>query len=79
MDKVNVYYDPATDSLSINLTGKPAAESEEVADNVIVGYDDQNRVVLIEFMGGVRKIFAPLIKGQKTQEAKAANLHVKGK
>lgn len=79
MGKVNVYYDPATDSLSINFTGKPAAESEEVADNVIVGYDDQNRVVLIEFMGGVRKMFAPLIKGQKIQEAKATNLHVKGK
>ena len=66
MGKASVYYDPATDSLSINLAGKPAAESEEVADDVIVGYDDQNRVVLIEFMGGVRQMFAPLIKGQKT-------------
>jgi uncharacterized protein YuzE len=79
MGKVNVYYDPATDSLSINLTGKPTAESEEVADNVIVGYDDQNRVVLIEFMGGVRKMFAPLLKGQKTQGAKDASLPLKEK
>ena len=76
MGKASVYYDPATDSLSISLAGKPASESEEVADNVLVGYDDQNRVVLIEFMGGARELFAPLVKGQKA-ESKAPHISSK--
>lgn len=61
MGKAKVFYDPSTDSMSINLVDRPAADNEEIAENVIVGYDKDNNVVLIEFMGGVRDLFAPLI------------------
>jgi len=37
--------DPATDSLYIELTDTPSAESQEVAEGLIVDFDHTGRVV----------------------------------
>ena len=41
-------YDPATDSLYIHLAERPSAESDEVADGVVLDYDAEGALVGID-------------------------------
>jgi uncharacterized protein YuzE len=42
---MNFFYDKATDSLYIGLSSKPSIDSEEVADGIVVDYDEAGRIV----------------------------------
>jgi uncharacterized protein YuzE len=41
-------YDPQTDSLYIHLTDRPSADSNEVAEGVVLDFDEQGGVVGID-------------------------------
>jgi uncharacterized protein YuzE len=41
--------DHAADAIYLNLTDRPIKESEEVADGIVVDYDDKGRIVGIEY------------------------------
>ena len=62
MIKPRVVYAPDTDSLGIFLSDHPGTEAEEVAENFIVTYDDDNNIVGIEILSGVRQLFAELLE-----------------
>jgi uncharacterized protein YuzE len=41
-------YDPTTDSLYIHLVERPAADSDEVSDGVVLDYDESGTLVGID-------------------------------
>ena len=41
-------YDKATDSLYIHLSNKPSVDSDEVADGVVLNYDEHGSLVGID-------------------------------
>ena len=41
-------YDAETDSLYIDLAAAPSSDSQEIADGLVVDYDDRGRVVGID-------------------------------
>ena len=41
-------YDPGTDSLYIHLVERPAADSDEVTDGVVLDYDESGALVGID-------------------------------
>jgi len=47
----SIEYDPAVDSAYIQLSEKPGVESEEIAEGIIVDYDQDNNVVAVELLG----------------------------
>ncbi|MEN6407709.1 MAG: DUF2283 domain-containing protein [Thermoguttaceae bacterium] len=49
-------YDRDTDMLYIKLVDRPSAESEEVAANIVLDFDDHDQVVGIEIEGASRCI-----------------------
>ena len=42
---MRVRVDQGADAIYVNLTDRPIKESEEVADGIIVDYDDAGRIV----------------------------------
>ena len=54
-------YEPETDTLVVQLSAMEIEGSIEPAPGIIVSIDNNQQPVLIEFMGPVRKWFAPLI------------------
>jgi uncharacterized protein YuzE len=42
---MNFHYDRKSDSMYITLSAKTSAESEEVADGIVVDYDDAGHIV----------------------------------
>ena len=44
-------YDHDTDMLYVKLVGRPSTESEEVAPNVVVDFDEHDQVVGVEIEG----------------------------
>jgi uncharacterized protein YuzE len=48
-------YDPATDSLYIHLRERPAADSTEVADGVVLDFDARGALVGIDVQHASRK------------------------
>lgn len=42
---MNFFYDKETDSLYIGLSPKPSVESEEVAEGIVVDYDEAGHIV----------------------------------
>ena len=62
MKKPRIAYYPETDSLVIDLRGKPAKDAAEVAENLIVSYDEDGNITAIDVEGGASRMFAPLIK-----------------
>ena len=44
--KLNYY--PETDSLYIDFSGKPSAESREISEGVVLDYDDQGHLTGID-------------------------------
>ncbi|MDO8990429.1 MAG: DUF2283 domain-containing protein [Sideroxyarcus sp.] len=45
---MRINYDAATDSLYIHLTEQPSADSDEVADGVVLDYDAHGALVGID-------------------------------
>jgi len=52
--KVNYY--PDTDSLYIDLSEKPSAESREISEGVILDYDSQGNLVGIDIDNASKKV-----------------------
>lgn len=48
----------------IELAEGLSTKNQEVSENVIVGWDDQDRVVSIEILNGVRELFVDLISAE---------------
>jgi uncharacterized protein YuzE len=49
-------YYPDTDSLYIDLSAKPSAESREVSEGVVLDYDNQGNLVGIDIDNASRKL-----------------------
>jgi uncharacterized protein YuzE len=45
---MRIQYYPDTDSLYIDLSSRPSVESDEVADGIVLDYDDQRNLVGID-------------------------------
>ena len=45
---MKLHYDPETDSLYIDLNGKPGADAQEIADGMVVDFDADGRPVGID-------------------------------
>jgi uncharacterized protein YuzE len=45
---VKLHYYPDTDSLYIDLSSKPSKESNEIADGIVVDFDEDGNVVGID-------------------------------
>jgi uncharacterized protein YuzE len=45
---MKLHYYPETDSLYIDLNARPSADSREVADGVVVDFDEQGNIVGID-------------------------------
>lgn len=52
--KVNYY--PETDSLYIDLSERPSAESREISDGVVLDYDDAGNLVGIDIDNASGKV-----------------------
>ena len=52
--KLNYY--PDTDSLYIDLSARPSAESREVSEGVVLDYDEQGNLVGIDIDNASRKL-----------------------
>ena len=52
--KLNYY--PETDSLYIDLSAGPSAESREISDGVVLDYDEQGNLVGIDIDNASRKL-----------------------
>ena len=53
---MKVKYYPDTDSLYIDLASKPSAESKEVSEGVVLDYDADGRLVVIDINNASRKL-----------------------
>lgn len=49
-DRPHVTYDASTDTLTLRLSGRSVAESDEQTPGLIFDYDDQGRLVGIELL-----------------------------
>ena len=45
---MKLHYDPASDSLYIDLSDRPSVDSDEVADGVVLDFDAQGHLVGID-------------------------------
>jgi uncharacterized protein YuzE len=45
---VKLHYYPETDSLYIDLSSKPSSESNEIAEGIVVDFDEDGKVVGID-------------------------------
>jgi uncharacterized protein YuzE len=63
--------------MMIHLADGPSVESEKVAEYIVLAFDKDNRVVAIEFVGGVQELFpepisqSPALAGSKTVSSPA--------
>jgi len=53
---MKISYYPDTDSLYIDLSGQPSAESREISDGVVLDYDAQGRLVGIDIDNASLKV-----------------------
>jgi YD repeat-containing protein len=56
---MRVRVDQGADAVYVNLTDRPIKESEEVADGIIVDYDDQGRIVGVEILDASKRTEDP--------------------
>ena len=67
--KLQVYYDPETDTLSL-WNGRPANEGGEVGEGLIADYDAEGEVVGIT-LDGAAKLLAPYLWERATPNSSA--------
>jgi uncharacterized protein YuzE len=53
---MKISYYPDTDSLYIDLSEKPSAESREISEGVVLDYDAQGRLVGIDIDNASNKV-----------------------
>jgi uncharacterized protein YuzE len=51
--------DHAADAVYLNLTDRPIKDSEEVADGIVVDYDEEGRIVGIEILDASKRTEDP--------------------
>jgi uncharacterized protein YuzE len=56
---MRVRVDQGADAVYVNLTDRPIKESEEVADGIVVDYDDQGRIVGVEILDASKRTDDP--------------------
>ena len=61
---MRVRVDHGADAVYLNLTDRAIKESQEVADGVIVDYDDQGRIVGIEILDASKRTDDPAVLKQ---------------
>ncbi len=53
---MKLHYYPETDSLYIDLSAKPSAESQEIAEGIVVDLDDGGNIVGIDIQHASEKL-----------------------
>ena len=53
---MKVNYHPETDSLYIDLSEQPSAESREISEGVVLDYDESGKLVGIDIDNASRKV-----------------------
>ncbi|MGP0058996.1 MAG: DUF2283 domain-containing protein [Beijerinckiaceae bacterium] len=56
---MRVRVDRAADSVYLNLTDRPIKDSAEVADGIVLDYDDEGRIVGIEIIDAAKRTENP--------------------
>ncbi len=56
---MRVRVDRAADAVYVYLTDRPIKESEEVADGIVVDYDEAGRIVGVEILDASRRTEDP--------------------
>ena len=56
---MRVRVDHGADAVYVNLTDRPIKESEEVADGIVVDYDDEGRIVGVEILDASKRTDDP--------------------
>ncbi len=56
---MRVRVDHAADAVYLNLTDRPIKDSAEVADGIIVDYDDEGRIVGVEILDAAKRTDDP--------------------
>lgn len=51
MNSINIEYDPAVDAAYFQITDQLGIDSEEIADGIIVDYDQNDNVIAVELLG----------------------------
>jgi uncharacterized protein YuzE len=59
-----VRVDHAADAVYLNLTDRPIKDSAEVADGIVVDYDDAGRIVGIEILDASKRTDDPEVLKQ---------------
>jgi uncharacterized protein YuzE len=61
---MRVRVDHAADAIYLNLTDRPIKDSAEVADGIVVDYDDIGRIVGIEILDASKRTDDPEVLKQ---------------
>ena len=56
---MRVRVDHAADAVYLNLTDRAIKDSEEIADGIVVDYDDEGRIVGIEILDASKRTGDP--------------------
>jgi uncharacterized protein YuzE len=56
---MRVRVDHAADAVYLNLTDRPIKDSEEVADGIVVDYDDAGHIVGVEILDASKRTNDP--------------------
>ena len=59
MKTMRMRVDHAADAVYLNLTDRPIKDSEEVADGIVVDYDEEGRFVGIEILDASKRTEDP--------------------
>ena len=73
--KPSVSYYPETNSMWLVFSETPSVESEEIAEDIVVAFGPAGEVVAIEFIGGVRELFAELLSSPLGESEEATKAH----
>ena len=69
---MRVRVDHAADAVYLNLTDRPIKDSAEVADGIVVDYDDEGHIVGIEILDAAKRTNDPKVLEQFSFEVPAA-------
>lgn len=61
---MRVRVDHGADAVYVNLTDRPIKDSAEVADGIVVDYDDQGRIVGVEILDASKRTDDPEVLRQ---------------
>jgi len=51
MNNISIEYDPTIDAAYFQITDQLGIDSEEIADGIIVDYDQNDNVIAVELLG----------------------------